>query len=97
MATATRKPPGEVHGSARLTLFINGDPYGLRPVASDWHAAAFALRKADGTVYHVAADEHGPQCDCPDATFRDRKCKHLGALAAVGLFPPAAEAGPCVG
>jgi hypothetical protein len=81
----TRSAP-EPRGRCRLTLSINGTDYRVAPVRSDWHARAFALRKADGALYHVAADEHGPSCDCPDATYRERRCKHVMAMQALGLL-----------
>src|SRR4051812_13309586 len=37
------------------------------------------LLKPDQTVYQVVinpATSGGLECDCPDATFRDRACKH---------------------
>lgn len=52
---------------------------------------AWALTKADGEVYHVAVDVHGPMCSCPHYTFRGSNskagCKHVLALQAVGLLP----------
>ncbi len=81
------------HGTARLTLTINGTSYTLRRIPCDPSAAlrAWRLKKNDGTHYNVAATEHGPCCDCPDFTFhRDgidpAGCKHVKALAAVGLM-----------
>src|SRR3712207_5394394 len=87
--SARPKPAPEVHGVCRLTLTIGETDYSAQPIRSDWHARAYQLRKLDGSevVYHVAAGEHGPECDCPDATFRDRKCKHMGAMVAIGLLP----------
>jgi len=94
--TATRRDRKIIrpaHGVARLTLHINGTSYALRRIPADPSIAlkAFRLRKADGTAYYVAATEHGPVCDCPDFTFhRDgidpAGCKHIRALAAVGLM-----------
>jgi hypothetical protein len=89
MTTATkprraRKPAAAT--TCRLTLAIGPTSYTVRPIPSAWHSRAFALRKADGTVYHLGQDEHGPACDCPDATFRERLCKHARALIAFGLF-----------
>ena len=75
-------PPA--HGVARLTLHINGIAYAVRPIACDPAAAlkAIRLRKADGTIYHIALTEHGPICDCPDFTFSREGidpagCKHI--------------------
>ena len=91
-----RKPVAPAHGVARLTLHINGTPYGVKRIPTDPDAAleAFRLRKSDGITYFVARTEHGPTCDCPDWTFRrdgldPRGCKHILALTAVGLMPSA--------
>ena len=93
-ATAVnRKPVRPAHGTCRLVLVINGTSYTLRRIPCDPAAVlkAFRLRKSDGTTYFVAKTEHGPTCDCPDFTFhRDgldpAGCKHVKALAAVGLM-----------
>jgi hypothetical protein len=89
-----RKPARPAHGTARLTLHINGVAYAVRRIPCDPDPAleAIRLRKDDGIVYHVARTEHGPTCDCPDFTFnRDgldpAGCKHIKALIAVGLMP----------
>src|SRR5215472_9028634 len=88
-----RKPVRPAHGVARLTLHINGVAYAVRPLACDPAAAltAFRLRKLDGTTYHVALNEHGAQCSCPDFIWnRDGRdeagCKHVRALTVVGLL-----------
>jgi hypothetical protein len=88
-----RKAARPAHGTCRLTLHINGTAYAVRPMACDPAAASrsFRLRKADGTACHLGATTHGPDCDCPDFTFhRDgidpAGCKHIKALAAVGLL-----------
>lgn len=82
------------HGTARLTLHINGTAYAVRPLAVEPAAGVDRLirvRKADGTAYHVSRHGHGAECDCPDFVFsRDgidpAGCKHVKALAAVGLI-----------
>jgi hypothetical protein len=89
--SAPRKvaPAREPRGVCRLTLSINGQSYTLRSIPSDWHAAAWSLRKVAEplTVYHVTRDHaHGPECDCPDATYRERACKHVKSLVACGLL-----------
>lgn len=92
MTRSARNAARPAHGTARLGLTINGTSYGLRRVPSDASiaAGAWAIRKADGTTYHVAITPHGPTCDCPDWTFhRDGidpdGCKHIKAMVAVGL------------
>lgn len=94
-AVQRRKPVRPAHGVARLTLFINGTPYNVRPLACDPAAAltAVRLRKSDGTTYHVVLpSDSDPVCDCPDYVFhRDgidpSGCKHVRALTVVGMLP----------
>ena len=90
---SVRKPARNPHGVARLTLFINGTAYNVRPVQTDADAAlkAYRLRKSDGTAYHVALTTHSLTCDCPDFTFnRDgidpAGCKHIKAMVACSFF-----------
>ena len=91
--SGTRKPRPPVHGTARLTLFVNGTAYNVRPIAVDPSLAsqAYRLRKADGTTYTVAMTEYGGSCTCGDYVFhRDgldpTGCKHIKAMIAVGLI-----------
>jgi hypothetical protein len=76
-----------------LTLAINGTTYNVRPNrgASELVSKAFRLRKADGTIYDVAATAHGVACDCPDYLFNRQDkdvngCKHVKAMKACGLL-----------
>jgi hypothetical protein len=87
---------------ARLSLFINGTAYDVRPLAADESAAtrAFRLRKFDGTEYDIAHTAEGASCDCPDFTFHregidPEGCKHIKALIACGLIAgPEGERNP---
>jgi hypothetical protein len=49
-------------------------------------AVGYRLTKIDApektASYDVEATPHGLRCDCPDATYRDRECKHAAALKA---------------
>jgi hypothetical protein len=90
---AARKPARPAQAVARLSLFINGKAYHVRPLSvdPDVHSRAFRLRKFDGIEYDIAQTEHGITCDCPDFTFnRDGidpdGCKHIKALVACGLM-----------
>lgn len=82
------------HGSARLTLAINGQTYALRILTvqpGSGVSRLVRLRKDAATTYHVHKDGHGCGCTCPDFTFsRDgidqRGCKHILALKATGLL-----------
>lgn len=85
-----RKPP---HGTARLTLTINGQEYTPRALEPHPQVAqrAWTLRKADGTTYEVHWGKHGYHCDCPDFLWARENhgeyCKHVLALMVVGLLP----------
>jgi hypothetical protein len=107
---AQPRPPRPAHGVCRLTLAINGVPYSVRPIACDNAAAlrCYELRKSAGERYHVSQHPHGAECDCPDFVFqRDGRdpggCKHIQALAVLGLIgttvdnghlPPVATTAP---
>jgi hypothetical protein len=91
-------PPHGI-GAARLTLFIGGVAYHLRPLKPDPPAAvcAFRLRKFDGTEYDVAQTAEGLSCDCPDFTFHregndPQGCKHIRALVECGLLTTSGDA-----
>lgn len=89
----TAWPARPAQAIARLSLFINGTAYHVRPLATDLPAAikAFRIRKFDGTEYDIARTVHGITCDCPDFTFKregidPRGCKHIRALVECGLI-----------
>jgi hypothetical protein len=94
-ASGTDWPARPTHGTARLSLFINGTAYHVRQLSTDALTAikAFRLRKFDGTEYDIAHTVHGITCDCPDFTFKregidPEGCKHIKALVACGLIEP---------
>jgi len=85
-------PPPVRHGIARLTLRIGGTDYRLRPMpAPPGFKAVWVLRKLDpgGEVaYSVAAPKGQPAgCTCPDHEHNGATCKHIMAMAALGLIP----------
>jgi hypothetical protein len=43
---------------------------------------AYRLEKLDGPTYDIDATAPEWRCDCPDATYRNRECKHVKALRA---------------
>src|SRR4051794_26562934 len=101
MASLSTRPPSApprparrpTHGTCGLTLKVNGVSYAVRPGPADAFAAlkSFRLTKGDGTAYDVAVTLTGNVCDCPDFVFhRDgidpAGCKHVKALAAVGII-----------
>lgn len=75
----------------KLTLTVNGKTtvYTVTNVNPDPAVAypAFALQKEDGTVHHVFVDQWGARCECEDAHYRSKVCKHLSAMRACGLIP----------
>jgi hypothetical protein len=81
--------------TCRLTITIRGADYRARPVRNDAFAGAgraWSLRKlGTDTRHHVVDTLHGPTCDCGDQVWRHEGrdasgCKHIRALAAVGLI-----------
>src|SRR5262249_44562944 len=55
-------------------LAINGTPYEVLPLYEGDALVGYRLLKADGRMYDV--DIATWRCDCPDATYRERFCKH---------------------
>jgi hypothetical protein len=99
MATLTRpaRTPRTIrpaHGTARLTLHLNGTAYAVRLLTTDPASGCtrlVRLRKADGVEYHVSRHAGGPECSCPDWIFSREglsygPCKHIAGLMAVGLL-----------
>ena len=85
-------PPPVRHGIARLTLRIGGMDYRLRPMpAPPGFRAVWVLRKLEPrgeATYSVAAPKGQPAgCTCPDHEHNGATCKHIMALAALGLIP----------
>ncbi len=87
-----------VHGTCTLTLTIHrkvkkgwiDTEYTVRflPSHPQIGAPAWRLTKGDGATCDVILRSHGPECECPDYHYRQRECKHLRALRAVGLLSP---------
>lgn len=86
MSTVSQiKPPVQRHGTARAFLRIDGEPYPLTKIRRHH----WTLTRPDGTAtYHVQRHPAGDwSCTCPDHLHRLVRCKHLGAMIAVGLLP----------
>lgn len=94
----TRKSAAPARGTARLTVTINGTPYSARLLPIDPGAGvarAWRLKRhdADSIVASIGTDGRA-RCECGDFEFRRSgdpsagPCKHLAALAAVGLLSP---------
>src|SRR5262249_10332115 len=96
--TRTPRPVGPAHGTARLTLTVNGTDYRVRPLAVEDLGCgvrrAFRLRKEGGMDAHTVCELiEGPvSCDCGDYVWRrdgQRElgpCKHGAALVVLGLL-----------
>lgn len=61
--------------------------YEVKEFATNWDGRAFRMEKTDqGDHYNVFICNHGHDqdtCDCADATFRERRCKHMEAIRAL--------------
>jgi hypothetical protein len=84
-------PPPVRHGTCRLTLRIGGTEYRLRPMpAPPGFRKVWTLRKIGEfatATYSVAQPKGEPVgCTCPDHEQRGSVCKHIMALAALGLI-----------
>jgi hypothetical protein len=105
MASVSASPPVR-HGTTRLMVLINGRSYVLKRMPPPpGFLETWVLRRSepDSTgarpAYCVAAhlDDPAPGCTCPDHRRTGAPCKHILALRAHGLIPPAsahAEATP---
>jgi SWIM zinc finger len=92
-------PPIVRHGTCRLTVRIRGTDYRLRPMpAPAGFKAVWTLRKLDPhatATYTVAAPKGAqPGCTCPDHEINKSVCKHIMALAALGLIAKPKAARP---
>src|SRR5262245_29377015 len=77
--------PGEIlpRGAPGL-VEVNGACYRLEAIADRGAPVrGYRLTKADGTACDVDLSCGHPSCDCPDATYRQRACKHLLAVLAL--------------
>jgi hypothetical protein len=72
-------PIGEV-GTGVLS--INGVSYTTTVLKDQDRVTGYRLQKFDGMVYDIDASREQWGCDCPDATYRERECKHVKALRA---------------
>jgi hypothetical protein len=92
-------PPIVRHGTCRLTVRIRGTEYRLRPMpAPEGFKVVWTLRKLDphATATYTVATPKGaqPGCTCPDHEINKSVCKHIMALAALGLIPKPKAARP---
>src|SRR5215470_1646174 len=88
-------PPLLRHGTCRWSVYIatdgrtGGKHYAVTPLADQPGFRGVWRIRAHGTdtTYTVAAPKIGrPGCTCPDHESRGTCCKHIMALAALGLI-----------
>jgi hypothetical protein len=93
--TARPAPPLLRHGTCRWSVYIatdgrtGGKYYSVTPLADQPGFRGVWRVRAHGTetTYTVAAPKTGrPGCTCPDHETRGTACKHIMALAALGLI-----------
>src|SRR5262249_41969446 len=93
MSTVATAPPVR-HGHCRWSVYIatdgrtGGKYYAVTPIADQPGFRGVWRVRAHGTetTYTVAAPKTGrPGCTCPDHETRGTACKHIMALAALGL------------
>src|SRR5690349_12977196 len=69
------------------TVAINGTLYAVMPLVEDLHTYGFVLCR-DGLKDWYQVQVEGWVCSCPDATFRQRECKHSYAIRLLGSQRP---------
>jgi hypothetical protein len=86
MASVSAAPPVRT-GKCRLVLRINESEYVVRRVKSPCRGGAvWHLRKSGGPLYCVSRLHGCIACTCPDQSRRGARCKHIGALQALGFI-----------
>jgi hypothetical protein len=63
-------------------LEINQTTYAVTVLYVYGNLTGYRLEKLGGAVYDIDAAGAQWQCDCPDAVYRERECKHVKALRA---------------
>jgi hypothetical protein len=63
-------------------LEINRTVYTVTVLYLDGRTAGYQLEKLGGPVYDIDATAPEWRCDCPDAIYRERECKHVRAVRA---------------
>jgi hypothetical protein len=81
-----------VHGHAVLIVTRGNKAtlYWAQAVTDGGKIVALDLTKfGGGEKYRVALEDDAFVCDCPDATYRLRRCKHVAALHSALTHPGA--------
>jgi hypothetical protein len=92
MTTATTKARSVNYDARTSTMTItqgeNATNYRVEAYASEIGGRAFQLTKEDEfgepcECYDVLVGGEADSCDCKDATYRSKQCKHHAALSAL--------------
>jgi hypothetical protein len=70
-----------IEGTAGV-LAINGTAYAVTVLEDRGAVIGYRLQKAGGSPYDINSTANPWTCDCPDALYRQRECKHVLALRA---------------
>jgi hypothetical protein len=69
--------------------------YDFEAIREGEKIVGFGLVKDDDEIYDIEITRYGWQCNCPDACWSDRECKHVkairAALAHLGINVPNPE------
>jgi hypothetical protein len=103
-ARTPRKGSPKPDAAVSLSLWIGchrgRQHYRVIPVHAQDPAirSAWTLIKGDGEAHTVHVDGHGPACTCGSFVYRKagtgEGCKHINALATVGLIAPTPATAP---
>jgi hypothetical protein len=90
------KPSGP-HLWGRIAITnANGETreYDFRAFLEGGKVVGFGLAKDDDEIYSIGITRYGWECDCPDANWNNRECKHAkavrAALSRLGIDVPSA-------
>jgi hypothetical protein len=96
MTSLTEKPPART-GKCSLILSIDGRRYRVSPAppisrgSKIWRLKVEPGQTRAGLIYSVCSFSGQLDCTCPDASTNLARCKHMQALAALGLVSRAGK------
>ena len=74
-------PTAAVPGGAPARVILNGTPYLLQAHGECYECGFRLVNLATGDAYDLnTEDRREAGCDCKDAIYRERRCKHSYAL-----------------
>ncbi len=74
------------HGKCRMYVVIDEQPYVLKRLGRDQYKLSAQGGARDGANYRTGRTRTSWHCSCPDHQNRGVRCKHIGALIALGLL-----------